>query len=108
MGKNVTSVKAGFGRILKVRFRIVGAGCRAVPQGSMGQAISSVRTGGTERRDVLTGEQETRQEHPQGYYTGKVSLKFIFKRETVSFQDRLNMETLGGRSFFQNRVIFWG
>lgn len=41
-------------------------------------------------------------------WAGKVSLKFIFKGETVSFGDRLNMRTLKGRrSFLQNHGVFW-
>lgn len=83
--------------------QLVGLSIRAAWGGPLAVFVLVGRRG-----EMLTGEQETRQEHPQGYYTGKVSLKFVFKRETVSFQDRLNMGTLGGRSFFQNRVIFWG
>ena len=51
-------------------------------KGSVWLAVSSVCTGGAERRDVHPGGQSPRQEHPPGHYTGKVSLKFIFKGET--------------------------
>lgn len=37
-------------------FEIVGVGCRAVNEGSVWQAFSSVCIGGMERRDAMPGE----------------------------------------------------
>ena len=78
MGKAVISDEARFERILKGS-ELLG---KKRLKGSLWLAVSSVCTGGVERRDVHPGGQSPRQEHPPGHYTGKVSLKFIFKGET--------------------------
>ena len=86
-----------------------GAGCKAANQGRAWQAISSVRIGGMERRRAAPGERPPKQEHRQGCWTGKASLKLILKEAAVSSGYRLNMGPPTGRStFFQNCGLFWG